>query len=371
MKTKKVINKIMMQRLLFVLFVVVLGVQAGAQPARRRVQPSSADAEAKARTADRASMQFPAAVEMPEDVVWRRDVYRQLDLTLDKNAPLYYPVEPSAGQVNLFTYLFDLLLTGRITAYEYKLDGNESFTQRDKVDIKELMNRHHIYYEEQNGRPRVSASDIPSAEVSRYYIKESSYFDQHTSTFRTKVTAICPVLMRGDDFGGEATAYPLFWLKYDDISSYLARHTMMASNYNNITNMTASDYFALNRYEGDIYKTNNLQGRVLASYCKTDSAMANEQKRIEKQLEDFESHVWGHGDSLAVDSAAQQQLAAAPARKERAPRASASRSSRRSSGASGAAPQAAAKPAKASASKTPKASAASSSPRVTVRRERR
>lgn len=125
-----------------------------------------------------------------------------------------------AGQVNLFTYLFDLLLTGKITAYEYKLDGNESFTQRDKADIKELMNRHHIYYEEQNGRPRVSASDIPSAEVTRYYIKESSYFDQRTSTFRTKVVAICPVLMRGDDFGGEATAYPLFWLKYDDISTY-------------------------------------------------------------------------------------------------------------------------------------------------------
>ena len=62
--------------------------------------------------------------------------------------------------------------------------------------MKELLERYHIYYEDQNGRPRVNASDIPSAEVSRYYIKESSYFDQRTSTFRTKVTALCPVLMR-------------------------------------------------------------------------------------------------------------------------------------------------------------------------------
>ena len=90
--------------------------------------------------------------------------------------------------------------------------------------------------------------------------------------------------LRSDDFGGEATPYPLFWLKYDDISTYLARHTMMASNYNNVTNMTAADYFAMNMYEGKIYKTNNMQGTVLANYCKTDSAMANEQKRIEKQL---------------------------------------------------------------------------------------
>ena len=355
-----------MKRLFFVLLGVALYVQAEAQPARRRVKPNDADKAEK--TVDRASLQFPVAVEVPEDVVWRRDVYRQLDLTLDKNAPLYYPVEPSAGQINLFTYLFDLLLTGKITAYQYKLDGNESFTSRDKVDVKELLERYHIYYEEQNGRPRVNASDIPSAEVSRYYIKESSYFDQRTSTFRTKVTALCPVLMRGDDFGGEATPYPLFWLKYDDISTYLARHTMMASNYNNVTNMTAADYFSMNLYDGKIYKTNNMQGKVLANYCKTDSAMANEQKRIEKQLSDFEKHVWGHDDSVAVDSTAAKE--AVETKKEKASRTT--RNSRRASASSDDSKKAKAE--KTKVSKTRRGSSGgggASSPRVTVRRQRR
>lgn len=359
-------NKIRMKRLFFVLLGVALYVQAEAQPARRRVKPNDADKAEK--TVDRASLQFPVAVEVPEDVVWRRDVYRQLDLTLDKNAPLYYPVEPSAGQINLFTYLFDLLLTGKITAYQYKLDGNESFTSRDKVDVKELLERYHIYYEEQNGRPRVNASDIPSAEVSRYYIKESSYFDQRTSTFRTKVTALCPVLMRGDDFGGEATPYPLFWLKYDDISTYLARHTMMASNYNNVTNMTAADYFSMNLYDGKIYKTNNMQGKVLANYCKTDSAMANEQKRIEKQLSDFEKHVWGHDDSVAVDSVASDSTV--EKKEEKATRRS--RNSRRASSSSDTRKKA--KTEKTKVSKTRRSSSGgggASTPRVTVRRQRR
>ena len=355
-----------MKRLFFVLLGVALYMQAEAQPARRRVKPNDADKAEK--TVDRASLQFPVAVEVPEDVVWRRDVYRQLDLTLDKNAPLYYPVEPSAGHINLFTYLFDLLLTGKITAYQYKLDGNESFTSRDKVDVKELLERYHIYYEEQNGRPRVNASDIPSAEVSRYYIKESSYFDQRTSTFRTKVTALCPVLMRGDDFGGEATPYPLFWLKYDDISTYLARHAMMASNYNNVTNMTAADYFSMNLYDGKIYKTNNMQGKVLANYCKTDSAMANEQKRIEKQLSDFEKHVWGHDDSVAVDTTAAKE--AVETKKGKASRAT--RNSRRASSSSDEPKKAKAE--KTKVSKTRRGSSGnsgSSTPRVTVCRQRR
>ncbi len=356
-------GNIMMKRLLFALLGLVLVAQRDAQPARRRVRPTGTESAEK--TANKVARQFPVAMEMPEDVVWRRDLYRQLDLTLDKNAPLYYPVEPTAGKVNLFTYLFDLLLTGKITAYEYKLDGNESFTSRDKVDMKELMARHHIYYEEQNGRPKVNASDIPSAEVSRYYIKESSYLDQRTSTFHTKVVAICPVLMRSDDFGGEATPYPLFWLKYDDVSTYLARHTMMASNYNNVTNMTASDYFSMNLYEGKIYKTSNMQGKVLANYCKTDSAMSKEQKRIEKELTDFEKHVWGHADSVAVDTAAVEKEAVKEKKVSKK-----EGSSRRSSST-----------AKDKKEKKPKVSssrnssgggnAASSSPRVTVRRQRR
>ena len=75
---------------------------------------------------------------MPDDVVWKRDIYRQLDLTKDKNAPMYYPVEPMGRQVNLFTYLFRLILTGRINAYSYKLDGNESFDEKDKLPVKEI-----------------------------------------------------------------------------------------------------------------------------------------------------------------------------------------------------------------------------------------
>lgn len=355
------------QRILCVLLGVCLCGLVVAQPAKRRV--ASRDARTMAKPVDRASLQFPTSVQMPEDVVWRRDIYRQLDLTLDKNAPLYYPVEPSAGQVNLFTYLFDLLLTGKITAYEYRLDGNEAFTSRYKVNIKDLMQRYHIYYEENNGRLQVNASDIPSAEVSRYYIKETSYFDQRTSTYHTKVTALCPVLVREDDFGGESTSYPLFWLNYDEISPYLAKHTMMSSNYNNTMNMTAEDYFSMNRYEGKIYKTNNMQGKVLANYCKTDSALVKEQKRIEKELSDFENHIWGHvTDSVEVKKDSVQQALKESGDSKKAKKSS--RNTRRTSSEKEETKQK--NEVKSESSKKGFFSSSSSStPRVTVRRQRR
>ncbi len=323
--------------------VAMLTVCTQAQPTKRRTTTSTAAAQAgnpKAQQAvDRAALMFPTSDEMPEDVVWKRDVYRQLDLNLDKNAPLYYPVEPIGTQCNLFTYLFRLFLTGRVSAYNYKLDGNESFEDKDKItDVKELLDRYYIYYEENNGKYTVADNDVPSAYVTRYYIKESSYLDQRTGTYNTKVTALCPIMLETDDFGDSSSPKPLFWMKYDDLAPYLSRLPVMASNYNNVTNMTADDYFQMNQYEGKIYKTNNLQGKVLADYCQTEEAMDAEQKKIEQQLDDFEHHIWNTKQPVdSLDSVAVEQTDAKQKTKKQkttSEKSSSLSSSRRSSGSS-------------------------------------
>ena len=310
-----------MKRILSLITVTLLVASAQAQPAKRRVvSPETPNQEQATRPSatDRASLMFPTTDAMPDDVVWKRDIYRQLDLTKDKNAPMYYPVEPMGKQVNLFTYLFRLILTGRVNAYTYKLDGNESFDEKDKLAVKDMLERYGIYYEENGSKLTVADSDVPSAEATRYYIKESIYMDQRTGTFRAKVTALCPILMRGaDEFSTDATPYPLFWVKYDDVAPWLAKLPMMPSNLNNVTNMTADDFFAMNRYDGKIYKTNNMQGKVLANYCPTDSDMVAEQTRIEKQISDFEQNVWG--DGFLADTTKKDSLEAEMAAKEEKP----------------------------------------------------
>ena len=357
-----------MKKSLVLMIFVAISLSSVAQPAKRRVTTSNAAAMAgdpskKNAVADRASMSFPTAAEMPEDVVWKRDIYRVLDLTQDKNAPLYYPVEPMGRQVNLFTYLFRLMLTKRVNAYTYKLDGVESFEAKDKLEVKDVLDRYGIYYEEKDGKYNVEANDVPSAEVTRYYIKESVYLDQRTGTFSTKVTALCPVLMRGaDEWGGDATPYPLFWMNYDDVASWLAKLPMMASNYNNVSNMTADDYFTMNRYDGQIYKTNNMQGKALANYCKTDSDMVKEQQRIENEIVLFQNNVWGHlthEDSLRI---AREDSIAASQVKSKSTRQRTSQATSRSS--------ASARSERSSSAKNSGASS-NSAPRVSVRRQRR
>jgi gliding motility associated protien GldN len=269
-----------------------------AQQKARRQQQAKQQQQQKAQSQNqgmsvRARLMFPTAVDMPENVVWRRDIYREIDLNKDSNAGLYYPVEPIDKQLNLFTYVFKLALNGYIPVYEYRLDGNEVFTDSSKVEMKTVLDNYHIYYEEKDGKVRVENSDIPSAEVKMYYLKESAYFDDANSTFHRKVQSICPVMLREYDFGGEASKYPLFWVKYSDLEPFLSRQTVMTSNLNNAATMSMEDYFTMNRYEGKIYKTNNMLGKTLAQYCPTDSALAKEQKKIEAELKAFEENIFG------------------------------------------------------------------------------
>ena len=285
-----------MKRLLFISTLVLMVSAAVAQPPQRRAE-QQAQQQTKQNAASsamsmRAQISFPTAVEMPEEVVWRRDIYREISLEDDANGGLYYPVEPQGKQLNLFTYIFKLALNGYIPLYEYPTDGSDVFTDATKADMKALLDNYHIYYEEKDGKIRVDNSDIPSAMVKKYYLKESAYYDQANSSFHIKVQALCPIMM--DEFGGEATQYPLFWVKYSDLEPYLNRQTVMASSMNNAATVSMDDFFTLNMYRGKIYKTNNAQGKTLLQLCGGDEAkMTAEQKRIEAELEGFKKTIFG------------------------------------------------------------------------------
>ncbi len=306
-----------MKRLLSVFIIVLVAFTAAAQPKARRnttARSGQQTSNSSSQMTQRARLMFPTAIDMPEDVVWRRDIYREVDLMQSANAGLYYPVEPVDKEMNLFTYIFKLALNNYIPVYEYRLDGNEVFSDSSKVKMKTILDNFHIFYETKDGKIRVDNSDIPSAEVKMYYLKECAYYNQANSTFSRKVLALCPVMLRDDDFGGAASKYPLFWVKYSDLEPYLSRQTVMTSDLNNAATMSLDDYFTLNKYSGKIYKTNNMLGRTLAQYCPTDSAMAKEQKRIEQELAAFEKNIFGSQERKdSLDSIAKLDPKAAKA----------------------------------------------------------
>ena len=220
-----------MKHLILLLLCLTTATAVAQPPARRRAAEAQQRERAAATPQGSAYRDFPTAPAMPDDASWRRDVYLSLDLTKDANAVLYYPTTPQAdGRQNLFTFIFKMLLRGELKAYDYKLDGNEDFSAKNQVKVRDIMDRYHIFYESKGDMVRVNDADIPSEEVKLFYVKVSRYYDQHTATFRTAVTALCPVLKRGDDdFGGTDSQYPMFWVKYSDIAPRLSKLMLIAA----------------------------------------------------------------------------------------------------------------------------------------------
>lgn len=230
------------------------------------------------------------------DLSYMREIYRSLDLTKPENTPLYYPEDVVNGQENLFRIILSQVVQGKLPAYEY-LDGREVFTDQYKVNVSEMLDRFGIYYQqgkgstERNPKYVIEEADVPTGQVLTYYILEKWEFDRRSNRMKTRVEAICPVLTRSGDFGGEAK-YPMFWVKYDQLRPWLAQQYVFLSDDNNLPTYSIDDYFNLGMYKGDIYKTRNLRNLSMMQMYPDPDDLARAQDSIDNRLKNYGKDLW-------------------------------------------------------------------------------
>ena len=229
------------------------------------------------------------------DLAYMREIYRQLDLEKPENTPLYYPEDVIEGQKNLFRLILGLVVDGSIPAYEY-LDGREVFTDEYKVNVPDMLDRFGIYYTQGKGsgsslKYQIEEADVPTSQVLNYYIIEKWEFDRRSNRMKTRVEAICPVLNRMGDFGGEAK-YPMFWVKYDQLRPHLASQYVFLSDDNNLARYSLDDYFNLGMYDGDIYKTRNLRNLSMNQMYPDPDDLARAQDSIDNRLRNYGKNMW-------------------------------------------------------------------------------
>lgn len=250
------------------------------------------------------------------DLQWMRVVYRAIDLEQPVNAPLYFPEDLIDGQENLFRLMMRLVANGTVPAYEY-LDGREIFTDQYRVNVADMLNRYYILYTtakgstERNPKYEIAESDVPTNEVLSYYILERWEFDTRTNKTKTIVEAICPVLHRSGDFGGDAVRYPMFWMRMSDLRPYLAQQYVFLSDDNNLPTHTLDDFFRLNMYEGEIYKTRNLHNKSMAQLYPDPDDRKRAQDSIQARLVERDKHLWVPSREEVIAAREAREMAAA------------------------------------------------------------
>lgn len=252
---------------------------------------------AGAQVSERMQSRFEDQGVSDADMQWMRVIYRQLDLTDAKNAALYYPEDIIDGDENLFRIIMRLLADNQIAAYEY-LDGREIFSDQYRIKVREMLDRFQVLYTEAKGstekNPKftIEESDVPTNEVLSYYIIERWVVDSRTNNMKTEVVAICPVLHRSGDFGGEAVKYPMFWIKMSDLLPYLATQYIFTDDDNNLPKYTYSDFFQMNMYDGEIYKTRNLRNKSMNQLYTDADDLKRAQDSIQHRLDTYTDKMW-------------------------------------------------------------------------------
>ena len=234
-----------------------------------------------------------------EETPWQHIVYRELDMTKDDNASLYFPIEPMDGLTSLFRVIMDAVVKGELPVYEY-LDGREVFTEKFQVKPKDILDKYDIYYQTKPASQRggqeileVAESDVPSSEVLSYFVKERWEFDQKHSRYHARVLCICPVLHRTGDFSSESVKYPMFWIKYEDLRPFLRDHLVISQGMNTAARFTMEEYFSLHQYKGDIYKEQNLRGLSLKQQVGDNpDTLRMVQEKLDADLRSFEDSIW-------------------------------------------------------------------------------
>lgn len=283
----------------FAALAVAFGVCAQVENAggvRKRSERDKKEVESGPKISDRMQGFFNTKEPHDADISYMRQIYRQLDLTKVQNAPLYFPEDVVDGQENLFRILLKLVVDGKVPAYEY-LDGREVFTDQYKMNVADMLERFGIYAQEAKGstekNPKfvIEEADVPTGQVLNYYIIEKWEFDRRSNRMKTRVEALCPVLNRPGDFGGEAK-YPMFWVKYDALRPYIAQQYVFLNDDNNLAQYSIDDYFNLGMYDGEIYKTRNLRNLSMAQMFPDEDDRKRAQDSIDNRLRTYGKNLW-------------------------------------------------------------------------------
>ncbi|MDT0641312.1 gliding motility protein GldN [Zunongwangia sp. F363] len=238
------------------------------------------------------------------DILWSKSTWEIIDLDERVNFPYYYPIDTNNIGNNRRS-LYDVLVAGvkngdikNIYADSY---FNEKRTLKDiqatlsKIDTTDLGIEQYNAGEEVDPQ-FIDRRDLGSADVAEYHIRGIWYFDKVQGELRYRLLGIAPVAPDVNFIdSGQTDLVELFWVFYPDAREVL--HQAKAFNgSNNATDLSFDHLLNARRFDGVIYKEENVQGdREVEEYIPENAFMQLlESQRIKEQIRNFEQDMWNY-----------------------------------------------------------------------------
>ena len=180
------------------------------------------------------------------DAMWRKRIWRTLNMREKMNHPLFYPEEETIDRKILFQVINYGIDEGTITAYDDALFDDEFKSPLTKTEaLNKLSAWETVYREDEFGETFTDSmpKEIKSYDIKQYWVKEEWFFDRERSVMDVRILGICPIQEKMEEDGLTFKGYlPLFWIYFPE-ARYVFSNFDVFNTFNDAERRTYEDIF--------------------------------------------------------------------------------------------------------------------------------
>ena len=224
------------------------------------------------------------------DIMWKRRIWRILDVKEKINLPFINPQRP------LITILLEAAQSGEMRVFD-PIGGDNFSMLMGQETLQELAGGFDtvlvtdpVTYEQ---TPVIEERLFDPTSVLRYRIQEMWFFDKESSTMKVRILGIAPMIQETTENAGRTIERPMFWVYYPEARQLLANENAFAFG-NDAANRSWEDVFEYRYFNSYITKASNVLDARIDRPERSGREQLLESERIKQEIFNYEQDLWSY-----------------------------------------------------------------------------